>query len=177
MSYQPKKILSASFFNRSALIVARDLLGKYLVKKNKGKIHAYKITEVEAYCGPNDKASHAHKGRTARNETMYAPSGILYVYFVYGMHHMLNFFTRKKNFPSAVLIRGVEKISGPGRLTKALGITKKENNILAHPKKGTLWFEDRGEKILKKNIRRTARIGISYAKEWKDKPYRFLLIK
>src|SRR6185436_20546414 len=119
-----KKVLARKFFERNALTVARELLGKYLVRKVGQKTVAYKITEVEAYIGPHDLASHASKGRTKRTEVMFGHPGHWYVYLIYGMYEMLNIVTDKFNYPSAVLIRGVEGVSGPGRLTKTLKITR-----------------------------------------------------
>ncbi|MDI6717744.1 MAG: DNA-3-methyladenine glycosylase [Patescibacteria group bacterium] len=100
-----KKILPKKFFNRSALIVAKDLLGKVLVRRYKGKIIRLIITEVEAYDGFNDKASHASKGKTERNKIMFEKGGYFYVYFIYGMHWMFNIVVGPKNYPAAILIR------------------------------------------------------------------------
>lgn len=166
-------ILGKQFYERDARIVARELLGKYLVRKRGKKTLSYKILETEAYIGPHDKASHAHKGRTKRTEVMFGPPGHWYVYFTYGIHHMLNVVTREEGYPAAVLIRGVEGISGPGRLTKALGITLIENTKPVTRATG-LWIEDRGEKVRQRDILRTPRIGIGYAEEWVGKPYRYL---
>lgn len=169
------KILKPDFFNRKTLVVAKDLLGKYLVRKNNSKIKRYKITEVEAYIGPHDLACHSSKGRTPRTEIMFKSAGHFYVYLTYGMHHMFNIVTEAKDYPAAVLIRGVENISGPGRLTRALSITKDLNGKLAISKSG-LWLEDRGEVIKSSQIKRTPRIGINYAGPiWTPKPYRFVL--
>lgn len=169
-----QKILTGPFFTRPALRVARDLIGKHLIVSRGKKCNAYLITETEAYVGPHDKGCHAYKGRTKRTETLYREPGILYVYLVYGMHHMLNVVTDRNDYPAAVLIRGVENISGPGRLTKRLGITMKLNGKPAG-KENNVWFEDRGTSVPKKRIRVTPRIGIDYAEEWKDKPFRFIL--
>lgn len=172
-----QRVLTEEFFNRPALVVAKELLGKNLVRKKGSKEYRYKITETEAYVGPDDKASHAYKGRTPRTDVMFGPPGTLYIYFVYGVYHMLNVVTGKDGYPAAVLIRGTDQIEGPGRLTKKLGITKKENGVLAHPQHSKLWFEEGEEKVNPKKIKRTPRVGIAYAKEWKDKPYRFVLSK
>lgn len=169
-------ILQDDFFNRDALIVAKELLGKYLVRKADGKETALMITEVEAYDGFEDKASHAHRGKTKRNEVMFGPPGYFYVYLVYGMHWMLNVTTGKKDYPAAVLIRGVEGFDGPAKLTKFLKIDKKLNDKKADLKAG-LWFEDKGVKIKEKDIKKTSRIGVSYAGPiWSKKHYRFLLL-
>lgn len=174
-----KKVLNRKFFERSALEVAPDLLGKFLCRRSLGggTAKCYMITEVEAYDGIKDKASHASHGRTARNEPMFGEAGRWYVYFTYGMHWMLNIVIGKKDYPAAVLIRGIfapRRLDGPAKLSKFLKIDKRFNNKIAHRKTG-LWIEDRGIKIKKSKIMRTPRIGVGYAGEWKDKPYRFLI--
>lgn len=169
-----RKVLTQQFFNRPTLSVAEELLGKYLVRKEKGKETAYKVIEVEAYDGFLDKASHAHRGKTGRNEVMFGKAGTIYIYLTYGMHYMLNIVTGKKEYPAAVLLRGLESISGPGRLTKKLHIDKRMNKKPANKETG-LWFEDRGEKINRKDIKKTPRIGVHYAGVWSKKPYRFVL--
>lgn len=133
------------------------------------------ITEVEAYDGFEDKASHASRGKTDRNQVMFGEAGRFYVYFTYGMHWLLNIVTGKENYPAAVLIRGVEGVSGPARLTKKLKIGKRFNGLKAVPKNG-LWFEDRGVKIESSRIKRTPRVGVDYAGKWAGKLYRFLII-
>ncbi len=105
---------------------------------------------------------------------MFWPSGYWYVYFVYGMHEMLNVVTGREGHPGAVLIRGIEGIEGPGRLTKHLSISRALNALPAAPPSG-LWIEDRGIRIKKSQIQRTPRIGVSYAGEWALKPWRFVL--
>ncbi|OGC05622.1 hypothetical protein A2230_01185 [candidate division WOR-1 bacterium RIFOXYA2_FULL_36_21] len=169
------KILKKDFFGRKTLPVCKELIGKFLVRRYKEKESAWMITEIEAYDGPHDKACHAFKGKTDRTKTMFGDAGVFYVYLVYGLYHMLNIVTDKKDYPSAILIRGVEGITGPGRVTKHLKIDKKLNGKKAIPANG-LWIEDRGIKISKKYIKRTPRIGVNYAKEWAEKPYRFILI-
>jgi len=169
-----RKVLKKAFFKRPTLVVAEELLGKYLVRKRGKKETAYKIVETEAYDGFKDKASHAHKGMTGRNEVMFGEAGTIYIYFTYGMHHMLNIVTGAKGYPAAVLIRAVEDVSGPGRLTKKLSIDKRLNKKKAGKVSG-LWFEDRGEKISKNDIKKTPRIGVRYAGEWENMPYRFIL--
>lgn len=168
-----RKVLNKNFFNRKTLVVAKDLLGKYLVRKIGKKIVREKITEVEAYVGPHDLACHSARGRTTRNEPMYSEAGTIYVYFTYGMHWMLNIVTEKKDFPSAVLIRGTQNIYGPARLTKALKIDKRLNGKHLGKKSG-LWIENGEKKNWK--ILRTPRIGIHYAGPiWRNKKYRFVL--
>lgn len=179
------KILKPSFFSRSTLAVAQDLLGKFIVRRyparsidtragKRGKEIALMITEVEAYDGFNDKASHASRGKTERNQIMFGPPGYWYVYFTYGMHWMLNIVIGPKDYPAAILIRGIDKISGPARITKFLHIDKKLNGKMASKKSG-LWFEDRGVMVSRKEIKKAPRIGVAYAKEWAKKLYRFIL--
>jgi DNA-3-methyladenine glycosylase len=170
-----RKILTSSFFNRKTQIVARDLLGKFLVRKNNNREVAYMIIETEGYIGPYDLASHSSKGRTARTEIMYMKAGTIYVYFVYGMHYMLNIVTEEKGFPAAVLVRAVEGISGPGRIAKKLSIDKMLNG-LPLSKETDLWMEDRGVQIPPKKIQATPRIGVDYAGEvWARKKLRFVI--
>ncbi|MBI2108749.1 MAG: DNA-3-methyladenine glycosylase [Parcubacteria group bacterium] len=190
-----RKILKQEFFNRNASIVARDLLGKFLVRKMGRKEIVLMITETEAYDGSHDKASHAHKGKTARTEIMFGPAGHLYIYLCYGMYYMLNVVTGPKEYPAAVLIRAAKLwtsdvqsldgapikdwraslCDGPGKLTKFLKIDKKLNALRASPKAG-LWFEDRGVKIKKRDIKKTPRVGVGYAGPvWSKKKMRFVL--
>lgn len=169
------RILPAAFFDRPALKVARDLIGCCLHSELGNQTQSRVITEVEAYTGPNDLASHASKGRrTKRNEVMFGSPGILYVYFVYGIHWMLNVVTGPGNCPSAVLIRSVEGIVGPARLTKALGINGDLNGKTASVDTG-VWFSE-GLRIPARQVIRSARIGVDYAGPvWSMKPYRFTL--
>lgn len=174
--------MDKSFFDKPTIKVAEELLGKFLIRKiGKKEINAM-IIETEAYDGFEDKASHAYKGKTKRNEVMFGEAGYWYVYLVYGMHNMLNIVTNKKNYPSAVLLRAIlyegEKINGPGKLTKILNINKDFNKKKAD-KKTELWIEDGGVKT-KNNftnwqIKRTPRVGVQYAGECAKKLYRFVL--
>lgn len=173
-------VLPPSFFNRPTVEVARDLIGKTLVRRfPDGTQTALTVTETEAYDGPLDLACHAAKGRTPRTEVMYGPAGHFYVYFIYGIHWLLNVVTGPEDFPSAVLIRAVHCaerslfLNGPARVTKALKIDKSFYGKAATSESG-LWFEDRGEKVGK--IIATPRIGVDYAgKEWAGKEWRFVL--
>lgn len=154
-------------------MVAKELPGKYLVRRFGAKEIALLITEVEAYLGHNDKASHASRGKTERNKIMFEEGGRWYVYFTYGMHWMLNIVTGRKNYPAAVLIRGTDKVKGPGRITKYLKIDKRFNGELADRKSG-LWIEGRGCKMKASEILKTPRIGVDYAGPvWAKKPWRF----
>ncbi|MDA2922123.1 DNA-3-methyladenine glycosylase [Patescibacteria group bacterium AH-259-L07] len=152
--------------------VAKALLGKFLVRRYYGKEISLMITEVEAYDGFKDKASHASYGRTERNKIMFEGPGIWYVYFIYGTHWMLNIVTGKKNYPAAVLIRGSKQMHGPGRITKYLHIDKRFNGLPTNKDAG-LWIEDRGIKIKRTQIQARPRIGVDYAGMWAYKPYRF----
>ncbi len=167
------KRLPSSFFRDKTLKVARNLVGKTLVRKVGNKIVRDTITEVEAYIGPHDLASHSSKGRTKRTDVMHANPGTIYIYLIYGMYFMLNIVTEDKDFPAAVLIRGTKRVSGPGRVTREFGIDKNLNGKVLGYKSG-LWIED-APRISEKNILRTPRIGVDYSGIWKDKPYRFVL--
>ncbi len=168
------KVLGPTFFDRSTLTVAKELLGKFLVRKINGKTVALMITETEGYHGFKDLGSHARRGKTARNAPMFMKAGTIYVYFTYGMHWMLNLVTEKEEYPAAVLIRAAGDIVGPARLTKALKIDKA---FAGKPlgKKTGLWIEDRGVHVKPSDILKTPRIGIPYAGTYKDKPWRFVL--
>ena len=157
------------------MTVAREILGKYLAVKFGGKLIKRMITEVEAYDGFDDLASHASRGKTERNKIMYEEGGIWYVYFVYGTHYMLNIVTGKKNYPAAVLIRGLEEINGPGKLTKALNINSHFNGKSASARTG-LYIMDLGVKINLKRIKAGPRLGVDYAgAKWAKKKYRFYI--
>ncbi|MFH0770416.1 MAG: DNA-3-methyladenine glycosylase [Candidatus Peregrinibacteria bacterium] len=169
------RVLPAAFFDREVLVVARELLGKILVRRIGARTIEAVILETEAYDGPSDKACHASKGRTDRNRVMFGPAGHWYVYFVYGMHWMLNVVTGAEGYPAAVLIRCVGERNGPAKLTKALAINGGLNGTKAGKTSG-LWIEDRGVEIPDTCIRRLPRIGVAYAGEWARKPYRFVLV-
>ncbi len=164
--------LPNSFFRRDVLKVSPELLGKVLVRRyDDGIIQRFKITETEAYRGAEDLACHASKGRTPRTEVIYYNGGLVYVYLIYGMHWMLNFVAGKENEPYAVLIRGIEGVSGPGRVGKVLELDKSfygEDLAVSN----RMWVED-GEKPTK--IVTSPRIGIGYAGEpWTTHHWRFL---
>ena len=124
--------LSPDFFNRPTLDVAQGLLGKIMVFGEQAGV----ITETEAYLGQDDPACHAARGKTPRNAVMFGPSGVSYVYFIYGMYHCLNIVTEEEGTPAAVLIRGLVLLrpaplflNGPGKLCRHLGITREHNGI------------------------------------------------
>ncbi len=180
------KRLRRSFYLRSTLVVARELLGKYLVRKTQKGIKKGKIVEVEAYIGPKDKAAHTYGGKiTKRNEPVYLIGGHTYIYLCYGMYWMLNLVTQDKGIPECVLIRAVEPITdkksvssdltnGPGKLCRWLEIDRNLNKEdLVKSKR--LWVEEGSERTKKSQIASSKRIGIDYAKEWAQKPWRFYL--
>ena len=159
------------FSSQNALLLARDLLGKYLVRDfGDGHLLRLQILETEAYLGTEDLASHASKGRTPRTEIMFAEGGVVYAYLIYGMHWMLNIVSGPKDHPEAVLVRGVENCIGPGRVGKLIGLNRSfygEN--LEHSNR--IWVEDSDDKG---NIITSTRIGVDYAGEiWKNKNWRF----
>jgi DNA-3-methyladenine glycosylase len=183
--------LTHDFYIRPTLEVAQNLLGKVLVRRLGRKNLAGVIVETEAYVGPEDLACHASKGRTPRTTVMFEQGGCAYVYMIYGFYFCLNVVTEPKDFPAAVLIRAIDPIenigtmrrlrknpdrdtniaSGPGKLCMAMDIDKKLNG--ADLTANALWIEDRGIDVGR--IDATARIGVDYAGEYKDKPWRFLL--
>ncbi|MBI4135033.1 MAG: DNA-3-methyladenine glycosylase [Candidatus Sungbacteria bacterium] len=171
-----RNILAEVFFARSPLVVARELLGKFLVRKLNGKELAEMITETEAYWGRGDMSSHARVGPTKRNRAMFGPPGRWYVYFTYGMHHCMNIVTGVEGEASAVLIRSVRGIAGPARICKALGIDLAHCGKLAAKPHG-LWVEDRGVNFRKLGYRieRTPRINVSGDKKARTSLWRFVL--
>ncbi|KKW47377.1 MAG: hypothetical protein UY98_C0013G0015, partial [Candidatus Kaiserbacteria bacterium GW2011_GWA2_58_9] len=175
-----RRTLGQDFFERRPQAVARELLGAYLVRRADERLtKSFMITETEAYDGPDDLACHASRGRTKRTEVMFGPPGHWYVYFVYGMHEMLNIVTGPEGYPSAVLIRGVQYqgdaslLNGPGKLTRELDITRELNGKPAISASG-LWIEERDE-VRPHRILQTPRVGVAYAGEWAKKPWRYVL--
>ena len=167
------RILPLSFFLASATELAPALLGKILCRQTSAGIIRRRITETECYFGEEDTACHAHKGRTDRTDVMYGEGGRAYVYLCYGIHSLLNLVTGPEGHPEAVLIRGVEGISGPGRVTKQMQIDRSLNRALLVPKNG-LWLEDDGYVPTFVTDRR---VGIDYAaKEDRERPWRFLAV-
>ena len=189
--------LPREFYTRpNVLLVARDLLGRLLVVPTPdGRRVSGIIVETEAYRGPEDRASHAHGGRrTNRTQTMYAIGGTAYVYFVYGMYYQFNVVTNAEDIPHAVLIRALEPLenldvmrrrrggradagltSGPGKLCLALGIDRgfDRADLLG----SEVWVEEGWGRIPRTAIAAGPRIGIDYAREWTDKPWRFWIRK
>lgn len=166
------RLLSPDFFLRDVLEVAPALIGKLLVRQfEDGRIEKYRIIETEAYRGTEDLACHASKGRTPRTEVMFREGGTVYVYLIYGMYWLLNLVTGNEGDASAVLIRGIEGCSGPGRVGRELKLDKSfyGENLLNSSR---LWVED-GEPVAE--IKTSKRIGIGYAGEWENKLWRFYL--
>ena len=150
------------FFRQDALTLPPALLGKMLVRRMPdGSEMRLRITETEAYCGVEDTACHAHKGKTGRSEILWRDGGTIYVYLCYGMHNLMNIVSGREGEPQAVLIRCCEGYEGPGKLTKALCIDRSFNSadILACD---GLRLEDDGTKV---NITLDKRVGIAYADE------------
>jgi DNA-3-methyladenine glycosylase len=178
-----------SWFDRSAAVVAEELLGGFLIHETPVGRIAGRIVEVEAYLGPEDLAAHSSRGRTPRNEVMFGDPGHLYVYFVYGMHHCVNVVCGPGGKPEAVLLRatalteGVELArsrrgevaaarlaAGPGNLAAAFGIDRSHNgaDLLAGPIRIA-----RGPRP--ESVEASPRIGVDYAGEWTDRPLRFAI--
>ena len=191
--------LSRDFYDRDTVQTARALLGKYLVRRWHGLWLAGRITETEAYVGAVDKACHAYGGRrTPRTETLYAPPGTAYIYLIYGMYHCLNFVTEPEGEPCAVLIRGLEAVegealiarnrfgvspaemtayqkkqflNGPGKVCRGLMLTRTQNGLDLTGDE--LYVLDAGE--APDIIHTGKRIGIDYAEEAAEFPWRFYL--
>ncbi|HEX2972136.1 MAG TPA: DNA-3-methyladenine glycosylase [Tepidisphaeraceae bacterium] len=170
------KKLGLPFYARPATDLAQDLLGKILVHRTNGQEYQVRIVETEAYLGPADLACHASKGRTRRTEVLFGPPGHAYVYFIYGMYEMLNVVGGADGAANAVLIRAAEPLngwqadlSGPGKLTRAIHIARSENGMDLTG--DTLYMLDNPSD--RPRIISSKRIGIDYAKEWKDALLRF----
>lgn len=181
--------LTRNFFNRNSVKVAKELLGKILVRRINGKKISGMIVETEAYRGSKDKGSHAYRKVTSRNKIMFGPPGYAYVYFCYGNHYLLNIVTESKGKPGAVLIRALEPLeniremikrrkvadtykltNGPGKLTKAFAIGKNENGVDV-VKNSTLFLVDSNKRRDFKIIS-TSRVGI---KQGLEKKWRFYI--
>jgi DNA-3-methyladenine glycosylase len=162
-----------SFFLDDAVTVAKRLPGMNIVVKTGNNPGHFMITETEAYLGDDDMACHASKGRTSRTEPMYLEGGHLYIYFVYGMHWMMNIVTGPAENPQAVLVRGVRPFTGPGRVTRGLGIDRSFNceDLTSSTR---IWLEHTG---MQPRLTAGPRIGIQYAGEpWVSLPWRFTII-
>ncbi len=182
-----------NFFLNDTFEVAKGLLGAVLCTNINAKFTSGRIVEVEVYLGRTDKGSHAYGGRrTKRTETMYHSGGIAYIYLIYGLYSLFNVVTGMENVPHAILIRALEPLngidimknrrrtdnilnltSGPGKLCSALNITREQNG--SDLTGDTVWIEQPENSVLKNNIIRATRIGIDYAEEFIDKPWRFYI--
>jgi DNA-3-methyladenine glycosylase len=173
------QILPSGFYDRDAERVARELLGKLLVRGMPEWKQVGRIVETEAYLGPHDLAAHSARGRTARTEVMFGPPGHAYVYLIYGMYNCLNVVTGPGGHASAVLLRALEPVSnidasasGPGRLCRALSI---DRHLNGHDlTQGSLILAEEDEPASFEIITRP-RVGVDYAREWAEKPLRFLI--
>ena len=170
------KKLGHAFFRQDAVEFARALIGTVLVRRAGGKEYRARIVETEAYVGTHDLASHSSKGRTKRTEVMFGPAGRAYVYLIYGMYEMFNVVAGKKGNGQAVLIRAAEPLgdwkadlSGPGKLSRALRITRSANGLGLNGSSIFLLSDP----AYHPQIGRTRRVGVDYAKEWKDALFRF----
>jgi len=167
--------LSRAFYDRDTALVARELLGKYLVHADR----VGRIVEVEAYLGPHDLAAHSARGLTARTKVMFGPPGHAYVYMIYGMYYCMNVVTEREGHASAVLLRAVEPIEnvrgrtqGPGLLCKAMGIDKRLNahDLLSHD-----FYIAAPPKEHPITIVKRPRIGVDYAGRWAKRHLRFYI--
>lgn len=163
----------SAWHGKATVALARTLLGKMLVRTlPDGARDERLILETEAYVGPHDLACHASKGCTPRTQVMFGPGGVWYVYLCYGIHEMLNLVTGPAGRPAAILIRGVEGASGPGRVTKQLAIDRRLNALPAAPESG-LHLEDHGIVAPRKHVIASPRVGIDFAGPvWAAKPWR-----
>lgn len=169
--------LPRRFYDRDTIVVARELLGKYLVHVSQDVERIGRIVEVEAYLGPHDLAAHSARGRTARTEVMFGPPGHAYVYLIYGMHCCMNVVTREEGHASAVLLRAVEPVqnidrrtSGPGLLCKAMEIDRRLN---AHDLVSSDFYIAARSGEAPVTIVRRPRIGVDYAGHWAKRLLRF----
>ncbi len=171
--------LPRDFYAPDTLVIARDLIGMHLVHNDEGTLRVGRIVETEAYMGPEDLAAHSSRGRTARTEVMFGEPGHAYIYFIYGFWYCLNVVTAAAGVPHAVLLRALEPISGitdktwgPGLLCRAMNIDRRLNGIDLLG--DVLWLERPAGHPPRPRITRTTRIGVDYAGDWAERPWRFL---
>lgn len=172
--------IGRAFYERSADVVAEELVGRILVRRWRRRVLRARIVETEAYVGCHDLACHAAKGRTARTDVMFGPGGHAYVYLIYGMYDMLNIVAGREGDAQAVLIRAAEpldgwdaNLSGPGKLAKLMHITRRYNGI-DMTTNSSLCVIDAPRGATPPRIERTPRIGIDYAKDWRDALLRYV---
>lgn len=187
--------LERSFYTRdNVVVIARDLLGKYIMTCFDGCVTGGIITESEAYAGASDRASHAYNNkRTARTEVMFGQGGHAYVYLCYGIHSLFNIVTGRENVPHAVLIRGIFPVIGlesmkqrtgkpingkagfgPGRVSALLGIHFSHSGVDLLG--DMIWLEDRGLRVNHDEMIAGPRVGVEYAGEDAKLPYRFRIV-
>jgi DNA-3-methyladenine glycosylase len=171
--------LERGFYDRDTVAVARDLLGKYLVRVARGIERVGRIVEVEAYLGPHDLAAHSSKGLTARTRVMFGPPGHAYVYMVYGMHFCMNVVTEREGHASAVLLRALEPVQnleadtrGPALLCRALGVDRRLNGHDLLSDDLYIAAPPREERL---RIAKAPRIGVHYAGHWARRLLRFYI--
>ena len=167
-----------AFFESGTLTVARALIGMHLLHDDGHTVRAGRIVETEAYLGPRDLAAHSSRGRTPRTEVMFGPPGHAYVYFIYGFWHCLNVVTGAPGVPHAVLVRALEPLGGldertwgPGLLCRALHIDRRLNGV--DLRGDVLWIERPPAGTPAARIARSTRIGVDYAGDWAQRPWRF----
>jgi len=179
---------------QDTVAVAKNLLGKKIVHIQNGVRLSGMIVETEAYIGTEDTACHAHKGKTKRTEIMFRKAGIAYIYLIYGMHELFNVVTRDEGMPEAVLIRAVEPMegigtmkknrpikgaainltNGPGKWTRAMNLTRAFNG---YSLQSDILFIEEYQAFVENEITSTKRIGVEYAKGWRNKKLRFYITK
>ena len=171
--------LPRPFYDRDTIIVAKELLGKFLVHISDGVERVGKIVETEAYLGPHDLAAHSARGLTERTKIMFGPPGHAYVYFIYGMYFCMNVVTEREGYASAVLLRAIEpvknikdKTCGPGLLCRAMKIDRKLNGHDLLSKNFFIAEPDETESF---SIVKRPRIGVDYAKHWVKRHLRFYI--
>jgi len=169
--------LGRAFFQQSAIDVSIGLLGTIMVRRVGARIRRARIVETEAYLGPKDLAAHSSKGRTARTEVMFGEAGRAYVYFIYGMYWMFNIVCGVTGEAQAILIRGAEPLdgwdvdlSGPGKLARAFEITGRDNGM--DLTRGKIYFLP--DPAYRVRMVKTKRVGVDYAKHWKNRLLRFI---
>ena len=171
--------LPRTFYDRDTRVVARELLGKLLVRHRDGQEQIGRIVEVEAYLGPHDLDANSSKGLTPRTRTMFGPPGHAYVYFIYGMYYCLNVVTEREGHASAVLLRAIEPVKnvpgrtqGPGLLCKSLHIDKRFNghDLLSNDLFIAAELDPKPLRIVKR-----PRVGVAYAKHWAKRHLRFYI--
>lgn len=173
------KPLPRKFYDRDTVLVAQELLGKFLVRRSNGVARVGKIVEVEAYLGAHDRAAHSAKGLTERTKVMFGPPGFAYVYLIYGMHHCMNVVTERAEHGAAVLLRAIEPVenlagrtNGPGLLCRALKIDRSLN---AHDLVSDDFFIAAPAVAEKFSIIKRPRIGVDYAGSWARRRLRFYI--